>query len=84
VVGPASVKVTVEPRSQLQGELPTAGFAAATGSASTWAVSWSQLILLFLLALVAAGFLSHRRRARSGGPSRPVRREATPAAAPAS
>lgn len=60
LLGPVHASVAVEPRDQLAGELPTSAFVKVTGSADTWALPWSQLLLLVLV--LGLGVLARRRR----------------------
>lgn len=79
-IGPATVKVEIEPREQLKGELPTSAFVAAAGSVGIWAVPWSQIVLILLLGFAVATVVIRRRRDGNGmrpdrttPPGRPVR-----------
>lgn len=61
--GPLTATVKIEPRLQLEGELPTSSFTAASASASAWALPWMQLGALFVLILIVSGATAARRRA---------------------
>ncbi len=79
VLGPANAKVAVEPRDQLQGELPTSSFTAATSSGSAFAFAWSQLLLLLLFAGLVSAYLVNRKRTQDGADSADVDTQRAPA-----